>query len=357
MSATATWIVVQSSADYYWRSLVPAKHLNAKMILVPKRRLKNFKYPNSSPKRGAFRWYLTEEGACYPDVEGTVVWAKPDMVRALHGAAMAAEGHRVVAEVDDNFLSPKQHNIFMTMNNFDEEARRHHMHSFASMDGIICSTRWLRDEYAKTFRRELKHVPDMSVARNHVESDDPRWQPQKRTWTKIRVGIQGSHQHVHDWRLAAPALHLAKQLGCEIVFMGLDPAEHDSTWRQFLGDYTHIPWAPFEDYHKRQIPFDIGLAPLVTTHHTLGKSDVKALEYAMSGVACVAQNNAVYNAEWKHGETALLAGSPDEMAMMVRELVLHRRLREGLVQRARHYVRQERTIEGNLGEWKDAIEF
>lgn len=352
----ATWIVSRGGADIYWRAVMPAKHLGAKVLIIPENKSKNYMTPNMSKKRGAFRWELTDEGASYPDVEGTAVWTRPCMVRAHHGVAMSLNGNRVICEVDDNYLSPKQFNIFMQRHNYNEASRRSHMQAFATMDAIICSTQWLRDEYHKTFKKELRHVPDLYVARNHVEADDPRWRPQDRSWRGIRVGIQGSHQHVHDWRLAAPALHLAKEMGAEIVFMGLDPADHDPTWKEFLGDYTHIPWVHPDKYHENQIPFDIGLCPLVTNRHTLGKSDVKFLEYSMSGVATVAMNNSVYNRSMRHGETGLLAGSPDEMAMMVRSLMKDHKLRRGIVENARQYVRENRTIEGNLDEWRNPIE-
>lgn len=355
MAAVATWIVARGSEDIYWRCQLPADALGGKLIAVPERRRKNFTNPNSSNKRGAFRWQPTETGAVYPDIEGTVVWVRPDIVRATHGAAMSANGHRVICEVDDNYLSNPSHNIFMRTNEFGPAARTGHMRAFATMDGIVCSTRWLRDEYARTFKKELGHVPEMHVARNHVDERDARWLDQKRPWRKLRVGIQGSYQHVHDWRLAAPALHLAAEMGCEVVFMGLDPAEHDPGWRDFLGEYTHLPWTRAELYHRQHIPFDIGLAPLVTTAHTLGKSDVKGLEYLMSGVAPVLQNNQVYNREWIHNETAMLAGSPDEMASQVAYLIKHPRFRRELVERGRQYVKEERTIQGNLHEWADPI--
>jgi hypothetical protein len=268
---------------------------------------------------------------------------------------MMANGHRVVAEVDDNFLSNPNQNIFMRQNNFGPEQRKDHMYAFAAMDAIIFSTAWLRDHYRQVFLRELKYVPDLYVARNHVDGGDARWQPQERTWRKLRVGIMGSHQHITDWKLAGRALHLAVELGCEVVFMGLDPGEVNPEWARILGEYTHLPWAGAELYHSQHIPFDIGLAPLVTTNHTLGKSDVKALEYAMSGVAAVLQNNSVYNREWRHGDTCLLAGGVTDWERCVRQLITDRRLRAGLVERARDYVRAERTIQGNLDEWEVAL--
>ena len=348
--AIATWIV-GIGADIYWRAELPARVLDCRLIYVGKD-ADDFTRPNED---GVFRWRPTEQGAEYLDVQGTAVWTRPDMTRAIHGAAMAANGHRVICEVDDNFLADPNKNIFLRQNGFDADARRAHMKAFASMDAIVCSTEALREYYYRSFRKELKHVPDLYVARNHVDDDDPRWFSREPTWDGVRVGIMGSYQHVADWRLAAPALHLAREMGATVVFMGLDPAEHDPKWRQFLGDYIHIPWTNPLDYHSRAIPFDIGLAPLVTNEHTMGKSDVKALEYAMSGVAAVLQNNVVYNRDWINNETALLAGSPDTMADQVARLISSSRLRDELVQNARQYVAEQRTIQGNLEEWRSAI--
>lgn len=351
----ATWYVAVGSADVRWRCEMPAKHVGAKLVkLTEKQAKKYWSKPNTSK---IFPWALTEDGAEYPLHEGgTAVWTRPCMVRATHAAAMAANGVRVIAEVDDNYLSNPSQNIFMRQNKFGALGRRSHMQAFATMDGIICSTEWLRDEYHDTFKKELKYVPELFVARNHV--DPGEWASRTPLFPedgRLRVGWMGSHQHVWDLRLAAPALHLAKSMGAEIVLIGLDPAEHDPKWKEFLGDYTHIPWFDPHLYHKTILNFDIGIIPLVYNKHTLGKSDVKFLEYAMSGAATVAQNNPVYNKTIVHGETGLLAGGPDEMAFAVADLIRNVRYRKELARAAKEYVLGNRTIQGNIHEWRDAI--
>jgi len=166
----------------------------------------------------------------------------------------------------------------------------------------------------------------------------------------------GSHQHIWDLRLAAPALRYAKDLGCEVVLVGLDPAEHDPKWRDFLGDYTHVPWLLPRLYHKTLINFDIGLIPLVYNNHTMGKSDVKFLEYAMSGVATVAQSHPVYNKTIVHGETGLLAASPDEMAFQMEELIRNHMLRKKIQVAAKQWVLDHRTMQNQgVREWEAAI--
>ena len=332
---------------------MPAKHLDAKVILVEEAHLSDYLNPNTD---GVFRWTLTDAGAEYPDIEGTVIWTRPDINRAIHGAAMSALGHRVICEVDDNYLSPKEQNIFMRQNNYSTEKREKHMKAFASMDAVIFSTEALRDTYAKGMKEELGYVPDLYVAHNNVDPDD--WNdraPICESNGRIKVGWAGSLQHVWDLRLAAPALHLAREMGAEIVLIGLDPAIHDRRWAEFLGDYTHVPLMEAEEYHRHYLNIDIGLAPLVMNRHTLGKSDVKALEYAMSGAAIVAQNNPVYNTNWKHDETCLLAGGPDEMALCVQRLIRDRKKRVELAQAAKEYVLSERTIQRNIGEWEQAL--
>lgn len=349
--ASATWYVVSGGADTYWRAEMPAKHVGAKLAKFDQGEANRVFFKPSRSKK--FTWYPTKDGASYPKHEGVAVWTRPDIPRATHAAAMSALGHRVVAEVDDNYLSNPRQNYFMRQGNFRAEGRRAHMQAFASMDAIIFSTGKLRDQYAKAFKEELKHVPEMHVARNHVDLDD--WTGIDKDWPGIRVGIMGSQQHLWDWRLAAPALHMAKSMGATLVFIGLDPAMFDPKWREFLGGYEHIPWVDPEEYHRRGLPLDIGLCPLVTNEHTMGKSDVKFLEYTMSGIATVAQNNVVYNRSIVHGETGLLAGSPDEMAFAVRDLIRDASLRERLVENATQYVREERTIQKNKHEWEDAI--
>src|SRR5439155_24101308 len=106
--------------------------------------------------------------------------------------------------------------------------------------------------------------------------------------------------------------------------------------------FNHIPWRKPEKYERLALPFDIGLCPLLTNGNTLGKSDVKALEYWISGAAPVAQNNAVYNRTIIHGETGLLAGSPSEMIDCVALLMKDEKLRQRLVENGRQYVREER---------------
>src|SRR5215475_9373508 len=85
----ATFYVARESADIRWRVELPVRHLKAKLVSW---REKQAKYELMNPNEFKFPWRLEGETAIYPEHEGTAVWTRPDMIRAAHGAAMAAQG-------------------------------------------------------------------------------------------------------------------------------------------------------------------------------------------------------------------------------------------------------------------------
>jgi hypothetical protein len=119
----------------------------------------------------------------------------------------------------------------------------------------------------------------------------------------------------------------AARNGCEVVLIGYDPHWHPqcavdgiaglSYGDEFGFPHRQIPWVDPQQYgrDKAVYPLDIALAPLEVTAFNLGKSDVKALEYGMSGAAVVAQNMPVYQT-LRHGETGFLAGSPRRVSVL-----------------------------------------
>lgn len=363
MPHSATLYAITGNSDYYWRVIAPARAIDANLCLIPE--MGGF-YAVTQPNDDTeFRWSQDEQGfTSYPDHEGVAVWVRPDLARASHAKAMRElHGVKTIAETDDNYLADRKHNIYMRENGFAEKDRMDHMKSVASMNSIIYSTEWLRDFYyrelAGTFGK--KRLPPMHVCRNHVFLED--WPVIEEYDGPVRVGWMGSPSHVWDVNLAWPALLYAKQNGAETVMIGYDPAEGDIThpkaklnvgqWKKV--DYEYIPWRKMSGTERMRLPVDIGLCPLLANEFTLGKSDIKAIEYAISGAAVVAQNNTVFNKHWKHGETALLVGSPSEMIDAVSLLMRDRKLRDELVANAQQYVRESRNETHLREEWMAAL--
>lgn len=366
-TATATFYVIAGTSDYYWRVLAPARAVGAKACLIPE---EGGYYAITQPNDdSAFRWRFDEHAdddfIAYPDHEGPVaVWTRPDPARATHAKAMQRLGIRTLAETDDNYVGNPRLNVFMRTNGFDAKARLLHLKSCASMDGIVFSTVWLRDEYHRAIRKEFGRsaVPELFVCRNHVIQDD--WPERvERGDGPLRVGWMGSPSHVWDVNLMWGAMMYARQAGCETWMVGYDPTKPDNPvtsekaafnveqWRKV--GHRHIGWQHLDG--RQRLPLDIGLCPVLTNEFTLGKSDLKAVEYTIAGAAVVAWNNPIYNRDWVHGETALLVGSPQEMLDATGRLIRDTRLRETLVANAQQYVREERGLKQLRDEWGEAL--
>jgi glycosyl transferase family 1 len=351
----AAWYTGRGSNDIYWRSAVPAKELGIEHRLLPiDEAIDALSKPNLD---GCFPWYLTDDGAVYPEHDHEVViWTRPDQVRALHALAMQEQnGCRIVSEVDDNYVSPAHLSLQLKQVGYSDENRASHMKSLALFDSIIFSTAYLRDYYAREMRKhiarnfELRRAlaeTEMHVCGNQVDPDD--WPTYKESSIRLRVGWMGSQSHLWDLQLVRPALKWAAEEGHEVVLIGYDPG-----WNF---PYRHIPWRDPKEFDRAREawPLDIGLIPLRRDEHSLGRSDVKWLEYTMSGAVTIAQNVEVYG-EIEHGQTGLLAGSPAEFLYWTTYLCERPAERERLSRAAEAYIQSERTIKCRRSEWEAAI--
>ena len=311
----------------------------------------------------------------FPLHEGTAVWTRPDLAMATLAKAMREKlGWRTVSEIDDNYLCDPRLNVFLRGNRFDKKGQIDHLKASASHNAMVFSTGWLRDRYARVLRKEMgfrrNTLPELHVCRNNVDEAD--WPKRVDRDGPVRVGWMGSPSHVWDVGLAWPALMHARNLGCETWMVGYDPTNPWGSmgkdipeqmspeakrkigqWRKV--GFRHIPWVKPGRYHRFPLPFDIGLAPLQNNDFTNGKSDVKAIEYAIAGAAPILWNTPVYNATWRHGETCLLVGSPQEAIHAVELLARDENLRERIVAAAQQYVREERGLAQMRDEWTAAI--
>lgn len=306
----------------------------------------------------------------YPNQVGeAAVFTRPLAWLASHMMEMRSQGIRVLAEVDDFYLASASQNIFTKKaaqklkweDYIDDHAR-----SICVGDGIIFSTEHLRDLYWKALRKMFGKsvLPEMFVCRNYV---DRKFMPEtlpgpRGNGEKLRIGFMGSDSHYWDVELIYPALKYAYDQGHEIVFVGINPrysmikptaAEERQRQHWWDIEFTHIPWS--NHFRGVTLPLDIGFAPLVVTQSSLGKSDIKWMEYALSGAACIAQNCLVFNRTAKHGETVLFAASPAEFGHRLMELIGNSELRRRLVENARQYIAENRMIENNQKEWRDAV--
>ncbi len=327
---------------------------------------------------------LTRE---FPTLRGEpVVFARPDRTREALARSLRAEGVRTLAETDDNYFANKNLNIFARENENWERDAHAHACAMASMHAIVFSTAWLRDAYLKEFTARFKvkglpkkaWLPEAFVCRNHM----PSWawpEPAERDSVGT-LGFMGSPSHVHDVSsLAYASFHAAKQFGWRTSFVGYNPADPDpDVPREIEVDGKMIPtrsekslamsdtWAKVVDHHQRWIdpaefkrgglPFDIGLAPLQSNLFCFGKSDIKAIEYAVSGALPVVSRHQVFTrAGWVHRENCLMGSSQEDLAEQVVAAIRDPKMRSELVANARAMIRETRNEETMRDEWMAAL--
>jgi glycosyltransferase involved in cell wall biosynthesis len=264
-------------------------------------------------------------------------------------------GIRCLAETDDNYMGNMRYQPYLRWT-WDKQRALMHLKMLCSGDGIIFSTARLRDMYWREIRDHFGKLDlELHVCGNHVPDHD--WpEPVPRTGP-VRVGWMGSPSHDEDLDLILPALDalLQSRLDVEVVIVGHLPRRPG--WLRLASHrrFRHIPWVDPEEYGRPALPLDVGLIPLHWSTMSAGKSDVKAIEYTISGAAVVAQNVPIYSDTWKHGETCLLAGSKLDFLREATRLVKDESLRERLVRAAREYVRSERGTKRIKEEWGAAL--
>lgn len=326
----ATWWRQASPGCFYWRNLIPARHLPGQVLYLTTSDLQ----PHDT-----FDVHV-------PRQVGAAVW--PFSGNATRGAIMASmqeHGIRVLLEADDNYLIPSptlgpDWQIGFDRTGQDKHSLQAHARIAQWVNGIIVSTPKLRDIY-----RQLNR--SVYLCENQVDPDD--WpEPEKLGDGILRIGYAGSHSHIVDLPLIRRGLAKAAEMpGTEVWVYGLGDI------CKFPGHVRKVPWTDnLADYRRSLQKLDVGLCPLVENPWSICKSAIKAYEYALAGTLPIVQDSIVYDSyqgpsircrTTKDWQAALkwCALNPDEVRSLARE--------------ARAYVIAKHDIRNHMDAWKEAI--
>jgi glycosyltransferase involved in cell wall biosynthesis len=142
-------------------------------------------------------------------------------------------------------------------------------------DGIVCTSDYLAG-------RLRRYSTDVRVVPNYVRTD---WWPRIKAKPDglVWAVLAGGGSHDADWRIIAEPLRRVKRdyPGLRLRICGALP-------RPLMGlcdDFR--PWASLDNYPSMLAGCHIGLAPLPFSTFNLGKSPIKAYEYALAGLAVI----------------------------------------------------------------------
>jgi hypothetical protein len=328
----ATFWRQASIAAYHWRCDIPARHLPAQSV---------------SLKASLMDWDMEKDQIVLRHHRGVGVWQfLGDDFRSRVAFALQDQGVRTMMEVDDLYLysPPRSVGSRGAWASTPEEGRKtglmynHEEHRILTpqFDGIICSTESLAREY-----REFND--NIYVCPNSIDTADWHERPDRKD-DVFRIGYYGGSSHLHDWPLVKKALKWAsRQKGVEVVMLGFAPPG---------SSYRTYPWTDdLRAARENLYTLDLGVAPLKQGRFSNGKSDIKAMEYAMAG-ACPLMQQAEPYGPWKHMFPDLMI---EDWEDAIRYCVKNQDECRDYAKMAKTYVLRERTIEKNVHLWKEAI--
>lgn len=328
----ATWWRQATQATTYWRCTVPARRLPGQVLSLTET-------DAVEDSDGAIR---------FPWQRGAAIWQfVGNRTRFLLMRAMQKQGTPCLLEVDDNYLAElpagapsSWRSTIPGQGEADDSSLELHRQIVPFFNAVICSTEYLAERYRAYNERVF-------VCPNSIEPDD--WPtPDKPQDGVLRIGWAASASHAVDQHLVRRALGWASQQPkVEVVLYGLDPG--------FDFRYRHVPWTDdLAAYRASLAQLDVGLCPLIDHPWTRGKSDVKALEYAMAGAMSVCSDVEPYR-EWRL-RPAMMARSGAGFRRAVEWCVRHPEQVAQVAASARAYVLRERTIQSSIYRWREAID-
>jgi hypothetical protein len=335
--ALATFWRQATPGTTYWRGYIPMLHLPGQVLPIEQDSL-------SIEGEG--------EGArlALKGHKGAAIWQfLGDDGRSRIALQLKRQGVRTLMEVDDNYLrfAPPlygKHGAWTrthgeSVSNGTGYSVEMHRKAVPQMDGIICTTEVLAEEYAE-------FNPNVYVCQNSVFPDD--WERHERVESdSLRISYYGSPSHVKDWPRVKKAMKwAARQPGVEVTVIGFRPPG----WTG-----TVLPWHDnILDARGNLHRIDVGIAPLTQNNWANGKSDLKAVEYAMAGVLPIVEDAPPYR-PWAKIDWPFMPGTPDEWDDVIRDVVKNRDRVAEHAKVARDYVLAERTIESNIHCWEEAV--
>lgn len=330
----ATFYKQKTEGVSYYRCYMPARYLPGKVVEISEHSLQE-----------------RDGEIIIPEQEGRgSIWSFPgNLTRARMMSLLQDRGHKVLVEVDDNYMiGPPVRSVSTWETHITTpdsvELHTYEMHVAIAEDahGIIVSTPRLAEEYSSV-------NSNVTVCPNCVDPDDWDQTPPHQEDGILRVGWAASDSHMYDAGLIREALGWAsKQERVEVVIMGIRPE-----FSRFAFKHTYVPWTDSLEAYRKALPaIDLMLCPVLPGRWNECKSDIKALEAAMAGAAPVVSHVEPFR-PWF--DLTHSFKSQNQCLRIVKHLVRNRDIVSDLAEKAKRYALDNRDIRQHIHKWDEAI--
>lgn len=263
------------------------------------------------------------------------VWQNPVSQHLFELVADKELGNRIIVDVDDPYLTMSE--------GWKQRDVESHLDAIKMADVVICATEPLADLYGEIH-------DDVRVIPSCVALEDFQFGRQMQHLDgKLRIGYAAGYSHAADAKLVADALaQISEHPDVIVEFVGA----FDPGW-EF--DYKRYPALPYAGYKAMIATWNIGLAPLAENPLNSTRSDLKALDYAMSFAVGVCSPYGPYAELVEQGLVAS-AESTQEWYEALLELVENQMLCQQIAMNAYTYCLIERNPANQRVRYLDAMD-
>lgn len=252
-------------------------------------------------------------------------------------------GKPVVHESDDMCEAvPRTNPAYWYWQNKD--ILRHHGDAFRKADLVTTTNPRLAAFYEKEYACKA------AVLENQVDWGSSRWAVPFTKGPGVCVGWMGSESHIVDLDVLKPVVEwlLASKPEARFEFCGFMP-----DWANGLPRTTKVE-GQIDEVPRMMSAWDIGLCPISDIpFNTVGKSDIKFLEYSAARIATIAADLEPYRGSLQHGANSLLVkwDDPDAWIKALDKLIGSPLKRRTIVENAGAWTMKNRSMAFNAHRW------
>jgi len=278
-----------------------------------------------------------------------------DAAKAERLAAQARQdGARLVFSIDDNLLDLEQ---------FPPATRMVLRYFCREADGVLVSTDFLKERLIG-LNQNIFVLPN-AVDERLFGNENENTRAVKPTERRNVIGYMGTFTHDADLMMVyQPLREVLRRYADRLEFQlvgGVSNAAVLEAFRELPFRVLHVPvedvaYPNFVAWMKKNLDWDLAIAPLGDTHFNRGKSDIKFLDYSALGIAGIYSQVPNYTSTVSHLETGYLAqNTPTAWEEALETMLTDDALRGRVAMNARNYVYTSRTLEHCAVQWQAAL--
>lgn len=337
MIPNTLFVGLANSAPCWYRCALPAQEIGADWIgaAIPKSLEVEFLYNGSLNEMPNFDDYEVLVLQQVKDAE----WN--DRIQKAH-----SNGQKVLYEIDDFVHGIWKIKDHAQRERFYKKVIKSFQHTMGLCDGLIVSTDFLGDQYAK-------YNENVYVCKNGLDTERYSGIEFPDREGKFVIGWAGGSAHekaITPWLGEVGKLVRTYK---DVYFVSIGMPYGETLNKIYPGKGLTVPWITIENLPYALTNFDCYIAPMHDSKYFKSKSNLRWLEGSAIGLPGVVNPQNYFDAV--DNETALYATTPEEAGDCLQELIEDRNLGPKIGKSAQEYVQKHFDVAKTSESWVHAI--